>query len=201
MPMIVLAECNLLPHALLPLYIFEPRYKAMLKATLNTERFFCVGSVKSINDDGEWDESDDNIYDFSCAGIVRACVGQPDGTARLILQGFRRIRITGWKQREPFRIAHVEDVPGIIENDKKAISLSRQVLEAAKRMLPDHDPTFVEQFEKQFGSLNEPDMLADIIGYNFIAQSADRQPLLGMARVEDRLSYILEKLRTLSTAD
>jgi hypothetical protein len=32
------------------------------------------------------------------------------------------------------------------------------------------------------------------VGYNFLSRASDRQPLLGMSRVEDRLEYILNRL-------
>ena len=43
-PVITLAQCNLLPHGLLPLFIFEPRYRNMLAHALNHDRCFCVAT-------------------------------------------------------------------------------------------------------------------------------------------------------------
>lgn len=197
-PVILLAECNVFPHALLPLNIFEPRYRAMLALALEADRFMAVATLRVAEDD-EWDESDENIDPFSCAGLLRACVGQPDGTSRLILQGMSRIRITGWAQREPFRIARCEPVPSEIGDPEAAQQLARQTLARARTTLPEDSPLTV-QFDKQFGPLQDPEIIADVIGYNFLSRASDRQPLLGMSRVEDRLEYLLARLGPMSPA-
>ena len=197
-PVILLAECNVFPHALLPLNIFEPRYRAMLALALEADRFMAVATLR-VADDDEWDESDENIDPFSCAGLLRACVGQPDGTSRLILQGMSRIRITGWAQREPFRIARCEPVPSEIGDPDTAHQLARQTLARARTTLPADSPLAV-QFDTQFGPLKDPEIIADVIGYNFLSRASDRQPLLGMIRVEDRLEYLLARLGPMSPA-
>ena len=38
----ILGERNLFPQAILPLFIFEPRYRAMLAESLESHRMFCL---------------------------------------------------------------------------------------------------------------------------------------------------------------
>ncbi|MFN0127815.1 MAG: LON peptidase substrate-binding domain-containing protein [Verrucomicrobiales bacterium] len=197
-PVIVLAECNIFPHALLPLNIFEPRYRAMLDHALKADRFLAVATLRAVGEH-DWDESDANIHPYSCAGMIRACVGQPDGTFRLILQGTSRIRFTEWIQREPFRIAACETVPTETRDADTARHLADQALDRARGSLRAGSP-FAEQFDKQFGALRDPEIVADVIGYNFLPRASVRQPLLGMGSVEHRLEYILAHLAPVSPA-
>ena len=198
MPLIVLAECNVLPHALLPLNIFEPRYREMLAHALTHDRFLCIGTAKTAGPG--FDAEDDNIEPYSCAGLVRACVGQSDGTSRLILQGVRRIRFQTWIQREPFRVASIQSVDSIVKELSTAHELAQEVLAAARAKVLDSSP-FSAEFDKQFGALTDPEVIADVIGYNFLPRASDRQPLLGMSLVEDRLAYLQEKLASTQTPD
>ncbi len=198
LPLILLAECNVFPHALLPLNIFEARYRVMLDHALKAERMFGVGTLLDAGNGLEWDEVDDNISAFTTASLVRACVGQPDGSSRLILQGVGRLHITGWLQREPFRIALVEPVPSIITSKAAAASLVADVL-AGARNLVGADPALVTQFDNQFGPLRDPEIVADVIGYNFIPNAMDRHPLLGLDSVEERLRFILGFFENLGT--
>jgi Lon protease-like protein len=197
-PVILLAECNVFPHALLPLNIFEPRYRAMLAHALDADRFMAVATLREAGEEA-WDEGDENIEKFSCAGLLRACVGQPDGTFRLIVQGVQRIRITGWAQYEPFRIAECEPVPSLIGDKEEALALARRTIALARASLP-AAPAVAAQFDVQFGALEDPQIVADVIGYNFISRASDRQPLLGMERVEERLKYILSRLAPVAPA-
>jgi Lon protease-like protein len=191
-PVILLAECNVFPHALLPLNIFEPRYRAMLARALESDRLMAVATLRLADEDA-WDEADETIEPFSCIGLLRACVGQPDGSSRLILQGMSRIRFTGWVQREPFRIARCEPVPTEVGDPVVADRLAHQALARARATLPPQS-AMVAQFDKQFGPLEDPEIIADVIGYNFLTRASERQPLLGMTRVEDRLEYLLARL-------
>jgi Lon protease-like protein len=42
LPVMVLGGATLFPNTLLPLFIFEPRYRAMLESALNTDRLLAV---------------------------------------------------------------------------------------------------------------------------------------------------------------
>ena len=76
-PSMVLPGTQLFPNALLPLFIFEPRYRAMLAHALAGPRMFCVASVKP----GVLEAADDDdLHSVSGVGLVRACVGKEDGT-------------------------------------------------------------------------------------------------------------------------
>jgi ATP-dependent Lon protease len=164
----------------------------MLRYALARDRFFSVGTLEAADDDRP-NEDDESIHEFSCAGLVRASVGRPDGTSRLILQGVCRIRFAGWVQREPFRIARVEPVPSRVANVREAGRLARKVI-AAARSLHAGNPSIPNAFDQQLSSLKDPELVGDVIGYNFLGEVSEKLPLLGMSRVEQRLEYLLDKL-------
>jgi len=84
LPVMPLPGAVLFPHALLPLYIFEARYRKMLEHALRKHRMFCVTLVKPICPD--WHASED-FFHLATAGLIRACVERSDGTSNLVLQG------------------------------------------------------------------------------------------------------------------
>ena len=84
----VLPNAVLIPNALLPLRIFEPQYREMLRWCLERDRFFCVAMKKP----GEADSAALNFMAIGGLGLVRACVGVEDGTSNLILQGLVRVK-------------------------------------------------------------------------------------------------------------
>ena len=52
LPAIVLPLCAFLPHGLLPLHIYEERYREMLRHALLTDRIFCV-AMEGEGPDGD----------------------------------------------------------------------------------------------------------------------------------------------------
>ena len=91
LPVMVLPDCHLYPGCLLPLYIFEDRYRKMLAHALDSNRMFCIGNREGGSEDSP-------VSRHSTAGLVRACVQQPDGTSHLLLLGLQRIELGEWVQ-------------------------------------------------------------------------------------------------------
>ena len=114
------------PHALLPLYIFEPRYRNMLEHALRHHRMFCVTLIKPSCPD--WHAPED-FFHLATVGLIRACVGRSDGTSNLILQGLQRVRFTSFEQETPFPIARIEIVESHDATTVETEALGAKVLE------------------------------------------------------------------------
>lgn len=183
LPVMLLSRCNLMPHGMLPLFIFEPRYRELLQHVLRMDRMFCVGFLS-----GE-EESDEGIDSFSTAGLVRACIGHEDGTAHLVLQGVKRVRLKSWKQREPFRLAEVVPLQTSVKDEGEVVELSALLMERAAEVLRRGGAA---EMAERVGSIEDPEVLADFVAANFLGDASLRQPLLGMSVLDERLRYLLE---------
>src|SRR3954467_13058054 len=136
----------LFPHALLPLYIFEPRYRKMLEDALREHRMFCVTLIKPICPD--WRARED-FFHLATAGLIRACVERSDGTSNLVLQGLQRVRFTGFRQETPFPIAEIEPLASTPANPPvEAEALGSRVLDFYEKFKGDgrQFPEKVDQY-------------------------------------------------------
>ena len=104
-PVMPLPGVLLFPNALLPLHIFEPRFRQMLARALDDDRMLCVALIKPERE--QWRTSAD-FCPISTVGLIRACVGRSDGTSDLILQGIRRVKFSDFEQETPFPIARIK---------------------------------------------------------------------------------------------
>src|SRR5919198_1512193 len=95
-----LPSATLFPQALLPLYIFEPRYRQMLADSLKTNRMFSVAMQKP----GKNRESPCPVAGL---GLIRVSVGHADGTSHLILQGLTRVELHKTVQYKPYRMHRI----------------------------------------------------------------------------------------------
>lgn len=194
MPAMVLEGCNLFPHGILPLYIFEPRYRQMLEKALDSDRMFCIGTVDS---EGKTFEGgpENPVYPYSTAGLIRACVGNEDGTSNLILQGIRRVRFAGWAGNKPFPVANIEEVETLPFRDEE---VARDLVTEIRSLVADLSGTGMPINEKLKESIEQvdcPETLADLVAYNFVASVEARQQLLGMESLEERYDFLLDRLR------
>ena len=79
-----LPNATLFPQALLPLHIFEPRYRKMLADALHSNRMFAVAMQKPGN-------TRETPSPVAGLGLIRVSVGHLDGKSHLILQGVVRV--------------------------------------------------------------------------------------------------------------
>lgn len=180
-PVMVLPDCHLFPGCLLPLYIFEERYRKMLDHLLGSNRIFCIGNRTG--------DGDTDISPCSTAGLVRACVRQDDGTSHLLLLGLQRIRFTGWLQQRPFPIATIEPIVSIQGDYEQTRLLKDRVLD----LFSQHGET-ASQLRDTLAESEDLELVADVLSYHFTRCPTLQQKLLGEANVQRRFEMIIEAL-------
>lgn len=181
----------LFPRALLPLYIFEQRYRKMLDHALAKNRMLCVALLRPAHAD--WNSPDD-FFDVASAGLIRACVGRGDGTSNLILQGLQRVRFTAFEQMTPFPVACIEPLESEVVSSVETEALAVKVLElygqlkGGGRQLP-------AKVDRYLSDLSDPEMLADLVGATFVNEPLRRQRLLEELALNERLRLLIQFLQ------
>ena len=93
-----LPNATLFPQALLPLYIFEPRYRQMLADALHSTRMFAVAMRRPGS-------SRETPLPVAGVGLIRVSVRHKDGTSHLILQGLARVELEEAVRYKPYRLS------------------------------------------------------------------------------------------------
>lgn len=132
MPIFPLAQVTLMPHAALPVHIFEPRYRQMTRDIL--ERSGQVALAVYAN--SSWMDEDTEAGGPPPPVRPAVCVCQvvqherlPDGRYNLLLQGICRAQILrevpAAEHGKPYRVAHLKPVGVDTEEDVMASERSR----------------------------------------------------------------------------
>src|SRR5437762_11377919 len=190
-PVMPLPGAVLFPHALLPLYIFEPRYREMLEHALKRDRMFSVTLVKPSCP--EWHAPED-FFHFATVGLIRACVDRGDGTSNLVLQGLSRVRFTSFEQETPFPVAKIDVVESndnaTVETEalgEKVLELYRKLKHAGREL-----PPKLDRYLTQLGDL---EMLADLVASTFVDDPLRRQRMLEESSLNQRLRLLITYLQ------
>src|SRR5215212_655653 len=185
-PVMPLPGALLFPHALLPLHIFEPRYREMLERALSEHRMLSVALLKPQR--AQWNSTGD-FFQIAGVGLIRACVGRGDGTSNLILQGLRRVRFTRFEQSDPFPMAAIEPLKVKTSTSVETEALGAKVIElysklkSAGRQLP-------EKVDNYLSLLTDMEMLADLMAATFVNDPVRRQELLEELSLNRRLRLV-----------
>ena len=190
-PVMALSNAVLFPHSLLPLYIFEQRYREMLSHTLDGDRMFSVALIRRGIEEAKGIE---DLCRVAGVGLIRACVGNDNGTANLILQGLVRVRLLGLAQEKPFRVARVELVKSELGNQIEAEALSAKVVELCAR-IEEIGVTLPPNLMEHLRQLDSPEILSDVVSAAFVTEPFQRQQLLEAHEVCDRLRLLIQFLR------
>jgi Lon protease-like protein len=115
MPMFPLGTV-LFPHALLPLHVFEPRYRLMTQRVLRGAGEFGVVLIERGSEVGGGDTR------FGVGTVARIVQAQelPDGGYALATVGLRRIEINRWLPDDPFPRAEVVDLEDLASDSDAA---------------------------------------------------------------------------------
>ena len=195
-PLMVLPGAQLFPHALLPLYIFEPRYRAMLSWSLEQDRMFCIAPMKPGVEEVR---TNDDFHHLVGLGLVRACVGREDGTSHLVLQGVARVRITGMFQDTPFRIAEVREVADDPADSVEAEKLAAQLLETCTQLRAQGGVP--QALDPQLLQLEDLGILTDVLAHALLRTPEERQAVLEKLNVAERSCLLNRLLRAHLSAD
>jgi uncharacterized protein len=138
-PLFPLPNVALFPAALLPLHIFEARYRAMVEDALDGERLIGMVMLRP-----GWEphyERTPEVYPVGCAGFITHADRLPDGRYNIMLRGLEKFRIVGERgAREGvqlYRMAQIESIAEApIERGSPAVLDARRRLERliAKRL-------------------------------------------------------------------
>jgi Lon protease-like protein len=136
----------LFPSALLPLHIFEPRYRAMVADALESERLIGMVMLRP-----GWEPRYDKapeVYPIGCAGFITHADQLPDGRYNIMLRGLEKFRILSERPArqgvERYRIARVESIKEVKSDTTAASHAARERLEKLlAKKLHKHDHDFI----------------------------------------------------------
>jgi Lon protease-like protein len=197
-PVMTLPNATLFPQALLPLHIFEPRYRQMLADSLHSNRMFAVAMQKPGN-------SRETPSPVAGLGLIRVSVRHRDGTSHLVLQGVGRIRLEETVRYKPYRIHRIQSLQAPPCDSVAADALLAKVRELLEERTglglpwPSTEATAPGGYSPKkilnyLDSVADPEQAADLVSSTVLPGGAERQALLETVDVESRLRRLIQFL-------
>ena len=174
-PVMPLPGALLFPNALLPLHIFEPRYRRCSNMPSTSIVCFRVALVKPQRE--QWKSTDD-FFHVAGVGLIRACVGRERWNfeldpARAAPRPIHRVRTGRPLSRSHGSSRSSRESTSSVETDALAAKVIElySTLKSAGRRLP-------EKVDRYLADLSDMEMLADLMAATFINDPLRRQQLL-----------------------
>ncbi len=183
----------LFPHAILPLHIFEPRYRQMTEDALAGDQLVTIVQIQPIPPGAPWREPIP-IHDVGCLGRIVQHERLADGRFNFLLLGCKRVRL-GRELPSPklYRVAEAtiiedqEPASEVASRSEELIELFIHVFQQDRHLDPD-----LARLLKSGLSLG---VLSDIIAHTLDIPASLKQALLDESRVERRAATLRTILR------
>ena len=208
-PVMTLPSATLFPEARLPLYIFEPRHRQMLRDALNSHRMFAVAMQKP----GRSSETPKAVAGL---GFIRASVEHDDGTSHLILQGLARVELGSIVRYKPYRLQRIRPLTAPRVDSVMIDALVAKVHELVEQRIKlGFNPPFpliqTSTNEMKIGGSNpsgftvrdvlnyleklpNAEQIVDLVSCALLNKAQERQAILETVDVEARLKQLIHFL-------
>jgi len=179
------------PGTLLPLHVFEPRYRALVSDALEGDGRLAIALLQP-GFEGDYYGAP-AVYPIACAGRLVAHEKLPDGRYHILVEGLTRISIVEETAAEPYRRVRAsllnDELP---TGGQDLLWRDTDTLLACVRRVVNDVPEAAEAGREILKLAENPGMLSDVVSSIFITEPKDRQGLLETLEIQERLRKATE---------
>jgi uncharacterized protein len=192
LPIFPLPDLTFFPHTMLPLHIFEARYRAMITDCLSRDRRLAVVGLRPGYEESY--EGRPAVHDVMGVGRIVQWERMATGRFNLLLQGECRARIDRELPADTlYRMVAATPLDDIGVDAPGVEALASRVRSRAARILATVGRSGVE-LQATLDALTDPGRLCDLVASTLIPGSSTRQALLEELHVERRLERLAAAL-------
>lgn len=189
----------LLPGVILPLHIFEDRYKQMTDEAITTSMSVAL-TLSTLLPDGKRKNNP-----VCGAGKINIIQYYPDGRKDICVTGLKRLRIIEYVQNDPYLKARASIVPDIPFKDETSEAQCKKELSLLAKRWVFLNPDLHDNLMEYVSIFKSPHQLADFIGFYFLPSPTEKQELLETTqrtkRVEKIMSFLENQIIKLEKQD
>ena len=186
-PVLPLRDIVVFPGMIVPLFVGREKSVKALEEVMKDDKQILLIAQKNASQD---DPGPEDIYTIGTLGTVLQLLKLPDDTVKVLVEGGRRVRITGYNDRADFFEARAVEM--------EEVAAESAELQAAARTVVSEFENYVKLNKKvppevvvSINKIEEPGKLADTISAHLALKVAEKQQLLELDSVSKRLERIL----------
>jgi ATP-dependent Lon protease len=190
LPVLPLRDSVTFPDTLTPLAVGQERSIKLVNDVLAGNRMLAM--VASREPEAEAPGAD-QLYGVGVVGTVARMLKVPDGTLRILVQGGARIRLDGFVTEEPYLVAHVTELPDVVNEGPELTALMRNVQQTFSSII-EEVPYLPEELQMAVTNVEDPSTLSHLIAGALRIKTEEKQQLLEEVDVAKRLRRLSEVL-------
>jgi ATP-dependent Lon protease len=189
LPLFPLEDVVLFPHSMIPLHIFEARYRKMVRDVLGSNRLVAISL--QLEKESLEEGNIPRVANVASVGELVLAQELPDGRFNLVVRGRARIGIDEeLPSDEPYRLIAAHEIPDDPAIEATDIDEADAALRALVTGLAESIPDGGELLKHVAAAQDTPAALANVVAASLIADAKARQRLLETTDVFQRLERL-----------
>jgi ATP-dependent Lon protease len=185
-PVLPLRDIVVFPHMIVPLFVGREKSVRALEDVMREDKQILLVAQKNAAQD---DPTTEDIYTVGTVSTVLQLLKLPDGTVKVLVEGGRRAKITGFTDNSSFfqAVAEVMDdregETGELEAlSRSVVSQFEQYIKLNKKIPP--------EVLVSVNQIDDPAKLADTVASHLSLKIAEKQELLEVDTIAERLERV-----------
>jgi ATP-dependent Lon protease len=182
-PVLPLRDIVVFPHMIVPLFVGREKSIRALEEVMREEKRILLVAQKNPGDD---DPAIDTIYDVGTVAQVMQLLKLPDGTVKVLVEGIDRAKVLDFTARPEYFEARVALMPVPKTFSKETEGLARSTAAQFESYVK-LNKKVPQEVLAGLGQINDFAKLADTIAAHLALKIADKQQMLELPTVDERL--------------
>jgi len=192
LPVLPLRDVVVFPHMVIPLFVGRPKSIRALETAMESGKQIMLVAQKSASDD---DPGIESIHTIGTVASILQLLKLPDGTVKVLVEGERRAVILQYLETEEQFSAHTALLVAEPIDDREGEALTRSVLTEFDQYVK-LNMKIPPEILTSLAGIDDPSRLADTIAAHLSLKIEEKQQILEIQRVQDRLERILAVMET-----
>ena len=185
-PVLPLRDIVVFPHMIVPLFVGRDKSVRALEDVMRADKRILLLAQKNASQD---DPSPDDIHAVGTIGSVLQLLKLPDGTVKVLVEGAHRARVRGFTDNAEFFEAEAEILEEANNDPQELEALSRSVVAEFEQYVK-LNKKITPEVLVSLNQIEDPDKLADTVASHLQLKIADKQELLEIQGVGERLERV-----------
>ena len=185
-PVLPLRDIVVFPHMIVPLFVGRDKSVRALEDVMKEDKQILLVAQKDAAQD---DPGLDDIHRVGTVGTVLQLLKLPDGTVKVLVEGGPRARILRFADNENFFKAYAEPIEEDHDEAGELEALGRSVISQFEQYVKLNKKVPPEVLVS-LNQIDDPGKLADTVASHLTVKVAEKQELLEIERVAERLERV-----------
>ena len=185
-PVLPLRDIVVFPNMVAPLFVGREQSVNALNHVMTSDKKIFLLSQKNSKIDNP---SEENLYSFGTIAKIIQLLKLPDGTLKVLVEGIQRAKVNKINFNKEFITASISEINQKTKKNSNVRALKKLIIEQFIEFQKINKKVSLDVINN-VKTFNDPDKIVDIIVSNISISLSQKQEILEIVNIEDRLNKI-----------